>query len=509
MATIVRQQITRHVDAEGRRARAGTPGARKVTTESRYWYAQDVPGWPPEKRKRLATDRRVAQRMLDNLVTAAERGIACIDEEADAAAKLPLDQHVAEWLTSLRAGEVTERHVQLCAYRVRGVATALAWKRLPDLRAPEVEKHLATLRQPRKPPALPLGETFTPGRLAGLLGCARRTVRLAVRTLGLSSTPGPRNARLYARGDAGRVLEHLSQGLAWKTSNAYLATLRAFAAWCVRRHRLRADPFADLRPLDASLDPRHQRRSLSADDLSALLRAAAAGREYLGTSGTDRAWLYLLAAVTGLRLGELCGLRPASFKLDADPPGVMVARRMTKNRKRAQQALPPWCVPALRTWLADRPPQETLWRAAVSDRGVRMLRRDLAAAGIPYAVEDDEGILRFADIHALRHSCSTLLADAGIAPHLHQEIMRHADPRLTFGTYTHAGREEIGRAVGMLPVLPLPGGPAPSTPGPTEADLLHALAVLALAFLAPGGSKGGDSPPRVTPMVTPQVEIPR
>ena len=37
---LFKQRITRYYDAEGKRVRAGTPGARKEVVESKKWYAR-------------------------------------------------------------------------------------------------------------------------------------------------------------------------------------------------------------------------------------------------------------------------------------------------------------------------------------------------------------------------------------------------------------------------------------------------------------------------------------
>lgn len=51
-----------------------------------------------------------------------------------------------------------------------------------------------------------------------------------------------------------------------------------------------------------------------------------------------------------------------------------------------------------------------------------MLKPDLEAAKIEY--ENDVGI---ADLHALRHTFGTLLAQSGVLPQEAQRLMRHSD----------------------------------------------------------------------------------
>ena len=58
-----------------------------------------------------------------------------------------------------------------------------------------------------------------------------------------------------------------------------------------------------------------------------------------------------------------------------------------------------------------------------------MLRIDLDAAGIPYAVEGPDGP-EYADFHALRHSYLTLGGRSGIDLRTLQELAGHRNPNL-------------------------------------------------------------------------------
>lgn len=97
-------------------------------------------------------------------------------------------------------------------------------------------------------------------------------------------------------------------------------------------------------------------------------------------SGEDRAWLYTLAAITGLRRGELQALTPESFSLEGNPAVVSLPGCDTKNSDDAIQPLPSHVIPALRSWLAGKSVGRPLW-PEVQDTAL-MLRNDLKAAGI-------------------------------------------------------------------------------------------------------------------------------
>ena len=75
------------------------------------------------------------------------------------------------------------------------------------------------------------------------------------------------------------------------------------------------------------------------------------------------------------------------------------------------------------------------------------LYRDLADAGI--AQTDDQG--RQIDVHALRHTCGTQLARAGVSPQLATRIMRHGSLDMTLKHYTHLTLSDARKAIEMMP----------------------------------------------------------
>jgi hypothetical protein len=84
-----------------------------------------------------------------------------------------------------------------------------------------------------------------------------------------------------------------------------------------------------------------------------------------------------------------------------------------------------------------------------------MFRRDLEAAGIPYAVDGPDDPL-YADFHAVRHSYVALLDNAGVSLKQAMQLARHFDPRLTMARYGRAQLADLGATVGRLPSLTSP-----------------------------------------------------
>jgi len=86
---------------------------------------------------------------------------------------------------------------------------------------------------------------------------------------------------------------------------------------------------------------------------------------------------------------------------------------------------------------------------------VRILDRDLAAAGIPK--RDDRG--RTVDVHALRHTFATHLVAAGVAPRVAQAALRHSSLELTMQHYTDPRLLDVAGALAALPALPTAAAP--------------------------------------------------
>jgi hypothetical protein len=84
----------------------------------------------------------------------------------------------------------------------------------------------------------------------------------------------------------------------------------------------------------------------------------------------------------------------------------------------------------------------------LTDKTAKMLRADLAEAGIPYV---DDGL--FFDFHAQRHQTGTLLAASGTHPKVAQSIMRHSDVKITMSTYSHLQDSDKAEAVSKLPAI--------------------------------------------------------
>ena len=214
------------------------------------------------------------------------------------------------------------------------------------------------------------------------------------------------------------------------------SSLRRYFAWATRTGRLPVDPAAGLSaPSGGGRLP----RVLRADELDHLLDdpPAAVDGDRPAVRLRDDAVLELLYG-SGLRVAELCGLRPGD--LDLDRRLVTVWGKGSKQRQvplsaPAAEAVAGW-VEAGRADLADdRSPPDALFLNRLGRRlGPRDVRRIL-----------DRRAVAPTSPHALRHTYATHLLDGGADLRAVQELLGHADLSTT-QHYTHVSKERL-RAV--------------------------------------------------------------
>ncbi len=238
-----------------------------------------------------------------------------------------------------------------------------------------------------------------------------------------------------------------------QTSNHYLRAVKQFTRWLHRHKRLRDDPLIHLEMLNVQVDRRHDRRALSDDEVTRLLKATKEGGTVLGMAASERLMLYVVALSTGLRASELASLNAESLRLLDDPPTVTVKAGYSKRRRRDVLPLPTDILAAVREWLATKPAGGELWPGnwAKNRYAGKILQVDLVAADVAY--EDASGL--FADFHALRHTFITNLGRHGVPLVAAQKLARHSTPVLTAARYTHIDLQDQHREVQKLPPLQL------------------------------------------------------
>jgi integrase len=185
---------------------------------------------------------------------------------------------------------------------------------------------------------------------------------------------------------------------------------------------------------------------LSAPEARRLLEAA---------SGDRLEALYVLAVHTGMRRGELLGLKWDDVDLDAST--VRVRRTLTRpgngrrialgepKTKRSSRTvrLTPRAVEALKRYRARQAEEKLKAGGVYQDRGLvfagaignlinpsnlrqRSFAPLLSRAGLPRITFND-----------LQHTCASLLFSKNVRPKFVQELLGHASVTITLDTYSH------------------------------------------------------------------------
>ena len=217
------------------------------------------------------------------------------------------------------------------------------------------------------------------------------------------------------------------------------------------------------------------------DDSKEVLRLPVAWAQTLIESPTislERRARYSLAFTSGMRDGEIAGVRFKFLQLDAEVPVLKVfeavaiigakgkggfAKAKAPKTKKSKRTLPlhPATVAALREWI------ETGWSALVgrapgpedflfpglNGRGARprsaeLIRYDLAAVGLPIDLEGQP-----IEFKATRSSFSSWLDAADVPRERIKRLLGHAARDVTEAHYTKRDLEQLMAAVLVIPLV--------------------------------------------------------
>ena len=207
------------------------------------------------------------------------------------------------------------------------------------------------------------------------------------------------------------------------------AALRRYFAWLARTGVLVADPSSRLTA------PRGDGRLphvLKGEELETLLGDQAPAGEPVDVR--DRAVVELLYG-SGLRVGELCGLRPRDVDLVRGQ--VLVWGKGSKQRQlpmseSSVEAVRAWVDGGRRMMATAETPADALF---VNRRGHRLTPRDVRRILDRRAASPTHP-------HALRHTFATHLLDGGADLRAVQELLGHSDLATT-QLYTHVSKERL------------------------------------------------------------------
>lgn len=172
---------------------------------------------------------------------------------------------------------------------------------------------------------------------------------------------------------------------------------------------------------------------------------------FLAKVAGDRwAPLWILAAATGMRRGELMGLTWGDIDLDAGLVSIdrsttqLGKERVTttpKNHERRKVAIDPHTVAVLRAWRSRQAAERLAWGPAYTDSGGLLFTWESGAPVLPDFATKAFGKAQTGlegprlTLHSLRHSHATVLLRAGVGVHIVARRLGHKDPSVTLDVY--------------------------------------------------------------------------
>lgn len=262
--------------------------------------------------------------------------------------------------------------------------------------------------------------------------------------------------------------EALAAGTSASTLNLHHCVLHRALGRAVRDRLISTNPAANLegrprRSRGKSEDARIH--CWSAGEAKAFLKAAT-------EAGAQPAALYTLAIDSGMRKGELCGLRWEDVDLDAAKVRVVQQLLSAAVGDGGKLVVGPTKSGAVRTITISSDTAALLRAHRKAQRELMMQHRDTYRDfGLVFAREDGHPLpmnnmgqreyarlieaakVRPIKFHGLRHTCATLLLQSGQPVHVVSERLGHSKVSMTMEVYAHVlpdMQADAARAIGEI-----------------------------------------------------------
>ena len=237
--------------------------------------------------------------------------------------------------------------------------------------------------------------------------------------------------------------------LSAKTCNDYLHEIKQFCKWLNDSGRNSVNPVSLLKPINiTSENTTFERRVLSDDEIAQLITTTRDSKSIRGKmSGYKRSLVYEIAIFCGLRFTEIKTL----IRSDIDLEQWTITCRDVNSKNSKTESLP-LCDELAFEFAEYFKVNPFLPTAKIFNdmprEGYKMLKGDLAEAGIEYINDDGK-----CDFHSLRHTYCTRLARAGLQPQIVMKLARHSSIDLTMKHYTHFSLQDKSEAIQKVPEI--------------------------------------------------------
>lgn len=350
------------------------------------------------QRSTKVRDKKTAQSILNHWEhEAGQRASGMIDPRLERLAAQSIrnvDEHIDEWINSLKAKGRNQKHVERVKAHVKNILASFECERLDRIH--------------------------------------------------------PENIEAYATGMA-------KDGKYPRTIQSHLRSIKQFTRWAAKHHRIVADPLLSITPPNPNSKRSIERRAFTVEEWRWLRDTTAMQPVRFGMTGPERSLLFEVCLQTGLRANELRELTVAKLSLTSQPPFVLAQSKTTKNKKIARQYITPslakrlgdHCVNKDRVFPDLTPDTADMLRADLAAPRAAYLVKHPKKTGTDFLTETNSAGERY-DFHALRHTCGAWLSLAGVHPKAIQTIMRHATITLTMDTYGHLFPSMESEAIAKL-----------------------------------------------------------
>lgn len=240
---------------------------------------------------------------------------------------------------------------------------------------------------------------------------------------------------------------HAKNGVSGAVSRKAANILSKALNDAVRRQMIVANP-SD--PIEKPKPKRREMRFLNREEFQRFIAAA---------RGHRLESLFVVAAMTGMRMGELLRLRWDDIDFDAGEVFVQRAAKFIKGKaiiadvktakSRRRIVLP---APALSSLVEHRKcmlAEGNIDRAVFCGRRGAILQKSNLRERFFKPVRDAAGVppIRF---HDLRHTAASLLLSEGVPVSIVSQMLGHSNPHVTLTVYTHFMPSDLGVAAAAM-----------------------------------------------------------